>query len=186
MCETLLANMAIRRDRIGGWLKAEEEEWAMKTLGIVSALAALVLAVPAEALQDATAAAAEATATPAGIPLDSPWRRSIHAHAQENLAHPSWGWRHSERNYLLAVSLAEAEGLAIDPDVLFAAAFLHDWGGIAPFAARRRPCRSLGRAGRALPEGRRLSDGKIPGRARRYPRPHVRQGARGARGHRDA
>lgn len=107
----------------------------MRIAGRVGLLAALTLAAPAEALQEPVAVPAEATATAAGIPLDSAWRRAIHAHALETLAHPSWGWRHSERNYLLARSLAGAEGLAIDPDVLFAAAFLHDWGGIAPFAA---------------------------------------------------
>ena len=31
--------------------------------------------------------------------------------------------------------MARAEGLAVDADVLFAAAFLHDWGGIEPFAS---------------------------------------------------
>jgi len=106
----------------------------MRTIGLTAVLVALALTGPADARQDAETAPAGAAATPAGIPLDSAWRRAVHAHARENLAHPSWGWRHSERNYLLAMSLAEAEGLAVDPDVLFAAAFLHDWGGIAPFA----------------------------------------------------
>jgi uncharacterized protein len=106
----------------------------MRTLGLTAVLVTMTLAAPAEARQEATAAPVEATATPAGIPLDSAWRRAVHAHSRENLAHPSWGWRHSERNYLLAMSLAEAEGLSVDADVLFAAAFLHDWGGIAPFA----------------------------------------------------
>lgn len=101
---------------------------------LMAVLAALAIAPPAEAEQAVTTPA-QATATPAGIPLDSAWRRAVHAHARETLAHPSWGWRHSERNYLLAMSLARAEGLTVDPDVLFAAAFLHDWGGIAPFAA---------------------------------------------------
>ncbi|WP_084175561.1 HD domain-containing protein [Brevundimonas bacteroides] len=107
----------------------------MRQIALTAMLAALAVATPATARQDAQTAPAEATATPAGIPLDSAWRRAVHAHAQQNMAHPSWGWRHSERNYLLALSLAEAEGLSVDADVLFAAAFLHDWGGIAPFAA---------------------------------------------------
>lgn len=107
----------------------------MKAIGLAAVLAALTAATPVWAQQDTATAQVELTATPAGIPLNSPWRRATFAHAQENLAHPSWGWRHSERNYLLATSLAEAEGLSVDADVLFAAAFLHDWGGIAPFAA---------------------------------------------------
>jgi uncharacterized protein len=107
----------------------------MRRLALTAMLTALAVAAPATARQEAASPPAEATATPAGIPLDSAWRRAVHAHAQANLAHPSWGWRHSERNYLLAMSLAEAEGLSVDADVLFAAAFLHDWGGIAPFAS---------------------------------------------------
>ncbi|OYW36946.1 MAG: hypothetical protein B7Z42_11265 [Brevundimonas sp. 12-68-7] len=106
----------------------------MNIIGLTAVLAALIIVAPAEARQTAASPAATAS-TSAGIPLDSAWRRAVHAHAQENLAHPSWGWRHSERNYLLAMSLAETEGLSVDPDVLFAAAFLHDWGGIAPFAS---------------------------------------------------
>ena len=105
------------------------------SIATMAAAVLLCFVGPATAQDPAEATPAEATTTPAGIPLDSPWRRAVHAHARDNLAHPSWGWRHSERNYLLAISLAEAEGLSVDPDVLFAAAFLHDWGGIAPFAA---------------------------------------------------
>jgi len=73
-------------------------------------------------------------ASPAGIPADSPWRGVVLAHAMEHFQHPAWGWRHSERDYLLAMAVAEAEGLTVDADVMFAAAFLHDWGGIEPFA----------------------------------------------------
>jgi uncharacterized protein len=107
----------------------------MRTIAVTAMLTALAVGAPATARQEAASPPAEVTATPAGIPLDSAWRRAVHTHAQANLAHPSWGWRHSERNYLLALSLAEAEGLSVDADVLFAAAFLHDWGGIAPFAS---------------------------------------------------
>lgn len=88
----------------------------------------------APAQEAALPASAAAAATPAGVPLDSAWRRTVYAHAEAHLQHPSWGVRHSERNYLLATRLAGAEGLTIDADVLFAAAFLHDWGGIGAFA----------------------------------------------------
>ena len=105
---------------------------------IIKAIAAgallLVGAVPAAA-QDAPTVAAASTATPASIPLDSPWRRAVYEQANTHLQHPSWGVRHSERNYVLGMALAQAEGLTVDTDVLFAAAFLHDWGGIEPFAA---------------------------------------------------
>jgi uncharacterized protein len=70
----------------------------------------------------------------AGIPLASPWRAKVYAHARSKLLHPAWGWRHSERDFLLARQIAREESLAIDEDVLFAAAFLHDCGAIPPFA----------------------------------------------------
>ena len=74
------------------------------------------------------------TKTATGIAIDSEWKKSLYAYAQKNVIHPAWGIAHSERDYQLAKSLATAEGFAIDPDVLFAAAFLHDLGGIGTFA----------------------------------------------------
>lgn len=68
-----------------------------------------------------------------GIPLDAPWTQKVYAFAREELKHPAWGWTHSERNYLLATEIAAKEGLAIDTDVLFAAAFTHDIGAIGGF-----------------------------------------------------
>lgn len=107
----------------------------MKALILALAAASLLLTyAPATAAQDAAPVAAP-TATPGGIPLDTAWRRAVFAQAEQHFRHPSWGWRHSERNYLLGMSLARTEGLAVDADVMFAAAFLHDWGGIEPFAA---------------------------------------------------
>lgn len=108
----------------------------MKTSALAIAAGVLLLTAPfASSAQDAPAVAAAApSATPAGIPLDSAWRRAMYEQANTHFRHPSWGVRHSERNYVLGMALAEADGLAVDPDVLFAAAFLHDWGGIAPFA----------------------------------------------------
>lgn len=104
---------------------------------IVKAIAAgalLLAAAGPTAAQEAVVAEA-AAATPAGVPLDSPWRRAVFAQAEAHFQHPGWGWRHSERNYLTGMALAQAEGLTVDADVLFAAAFLHDWGGIEPFAS---------------------------------------------------
>jgi uncharacterized protein len=104
---------------------------------IIQALAAgsvLLAGVAPAAAQEAPATTAAPAATPAGIPLDSPWRRAVYEQANTRFQHPSWGVRHSERNYVLGMAVADAEGLTVDADVLFAAAFLHDWGGIAPFA----------------------------------------------------
>lgn len=68
-----------------------------------------------------------------GIPLDAPWKLKLYIFAREKLKHPAWGWTHSERDYLLASELAAKEGLVIDTDVLFAAAFIHDIGAIGDF-----------------------------------------------------
>ncbi len=76
----------------------------------------------------------QAKVTAGGIVLSSPWRAAVYAHARDKLLHPAWGWRHSERDFLLARQIAREEGLTVDEDVLFAAAFLHDSGAIAPFA----------------------------------------------------
>jgi uncharacterized protein len=95
----------------------------------ILAAAALGFAAPASAQLPA-----EPRVTAAGIALSSPWRAAIYAYAREKLLHPAWGWRHCERDFLLARQVAGEEGLAVDEDVLFAAAFLHDAGAIPPFA----------------------------------------------------
>jgi len=71
--------------------------------------------------------------TPAGIPLDAPWKDSVFKFATEKLQHSAWGVSHSERDYLLASRLAAESKLEIDTDVLFAAAFLHDVGAFDAF-----------------------------------------------------
>lgn len=78
--------------------------------------------------------AAQPAATATGIPLDAPWKVQIYHLAQTTFVHPAWGWQHSERNYDVAVRLAREDGLKIDTDVLFAAAFLHDMAAFEPCA----------------------------------------------------
>ncbi|MGA1498640.1 MAG: HD domain-containing protein, partial [Steroidobacteraceae bacterium] len=74
--------------------------------------------------------------TPAGIPLDAPWKQAVYDFVSQNLQHTAWGLQHSERDYVLALSLARQEGLSVDLDVLFAAAFLHDMGAFTPYSDR--------------------------------------------------
>lgn len=69
-----------------------------------------------------------------GIPLDAPWKVTIYHMAQTTFIHPAWGWQHSERNYRVGLRLAKEDGLKIDTDVLFAAAFLHDMAAFKPCA----------------------------------------------------
>lgn len=82
----------------------------------------------------ATPAAGQAPAvTLTGIALDRPWKQNLYAFARQKLLHPAWGWTHSERDYRLATEIAAKEHLTIDPDVLFAAAFVHDLGAIGDY-----------------------------------------------------
>lgn len=63
----------------------------------------------------------------------SGWRDSLCAFAKKNLVHFAWGYEHGIRDYLLAMKLAEEEGVKVDEEVLFAAGLLHDMGGFAPY-----------------------------------------------------
>jgi uncharacterized protein len=83
----------------------------------------------------ATALAPDAATTVSGIALDSPWKAKLYAFARAHFKHPAWGWQHSERNYRLATGFAKDDGLAIDADIVFAAAMLHDMAAFAPWNA---------------------------------------------------
>jgi len=74
--------------------------------------------------------------TATGITIDSEWKRALYEFVKKNSVHPSWGIAHSERDYQASKSLAQKEGITLDDDVLFAAAFLHDIGGLSPFAQK--------------------------------------------------
>ena len=66
------------------------------------------------------------------------WHSTVRQFAREHFKNPAWGFSHCERDYALARSLAAADHVALDDDVLFAAAYLHDiaafkpWGGDEP------------------------------------------------------
>jgi uncharacterized protein len=94
---------------------------------IIAVLACAVLGVSAPA----GAAAPALTAT--GIPLDAPWKVTIYTFARAHFHHPAWGWQHSERDYRLAVQIAQGDGLHVDTDVLFAAAMMHDMAAFKPW-----------------------------------------------------
>jgi hypothetical protein len=61
------------------------------------------------------------------------WRAAVCGFAEGHLVHPAWGYEHGLRDYTLATMLARAEDVAVDDDVVFAAAMLHDMGGFAPY-----------------------------------------------------
>ena len=62
-----------------------------------------------------------------------PWRAGLEAFAKAHFRHPAWGWQHSRRDYNLARDLARADGVMVDDDVLFAAAFIHDIAAFVPW-----------------------------------------------------
>lgn len=70
---------------------------------------------------------------PPGLNLDQPWKQYVYAFTRDHLHHSAWGLSHSERDYFMSKELAAREHLQVDDDVLFAAAFLHDMGGFAPY-----------------------------------------------------
>lgn len=71
--------------------------------------------------------------TSTGILIDTSWKSAIYDFALKNVRHPSWGIAHSERDYQMTKILAAREKVDIDLDVLFAASFLHDLGGLKDY-----------------------------------------------------
>jgi len=95
-------------------------------LFVFACLAMSAAAIPAGAQTFAVSAT--------GIPLNEPWKVKIYELARTKFIHPAWGWQHSERNYQIAMRLAQGDGLTVDTDVIFAAAFLHDMAAFMPCA----------------------------------------------------
>ncbi len=75
-----------------------------------------------------------APATAAHRPPPGDWRDHIRAFAEAHLQHTAWGPAHGRRDYSITMALAKAEGIAVDTDALYAAAYLHDMGGLPPYA----------------------------------------------------
>jgi len=91
-----------------------------------------LLAALAIMMNPATAAIAADAPIPT-IERKGDWRASVHRFVEANLKHPAWGLSHSARDYALAKELAAADQVAVDDDVLYAAAYLHDVAAFAPF-----------------------------------------------------
>ena len=96
-----------------------------------------IIAVLAIALVGGAAGAAAPEQTATGIPLDAPWKVTIYQLTRTTFKHPAWGWQHSERNYRIALQLAQGDNLKVDTDVLFAAAFMHDMAAFQPCADKK-------------------------------------------------
>ncbi len=74
-----------------------------------------------------------AQTTPSGIPLNKVWKEKVYQFAVENLKHPAWGLAHAERDYQLTQSILKDSQENFDEEVLFAAAYFHDLGGMDAF-----------------------------------------------------
>lgn len=62
------------------------------------------------------------------------WRENVRAFAEAHLQHTAWGPAHARRDYETTLALARAQGTVVDTDALYAAAYLHDMGGLPPYA----------------------------------------------------
>jgi uncharacterized protein len=103
---------------------------------VVWLIAVLVLsvaaAVAAPATAPATVPASAATAPPTAPPTQD-WRVTVREFAAKHFKNPAWGYSHCQRDYALAQELAAADHVALDDDVLYAAAYLHDIAAFAPW-----------------------------------------------------
>lgn len=96
---------------------------------------ALVLAAGSAAARPAARHAASVRhLAPGDTGAQAPWRAKVLAFAEAHLQHTAWGPAHGRRDYETTLTLAKAEGLTVDDDALYAAAYLHDMGGIPPYA----------------------------------------------------
>ena len=101
---------------------AEAARRILRLIWLAASLAALL------GLNPGALAASEASSD------DSPdWRTVISRFAQEHFKNPAWGYSHSQRDYQLARELAAADRVALDDDVLYAAAYLHDVAMFEPW-----------------------------------------------------
>ena len=79
-----------------------------------------------------SASAVLAAALPA-VAAAQDWRASVRELALSHFKNPAWGYSHCLRDYALAKEMAAADHVAIDDDVLYAAAYLHDMAAFPPW-----------------------------------------------------
>jgi len=87
---------------------------------------------PARSLAALAMFLALGSATAAGTGT-ADWHETVRQFAAQHFRNPAWGYSHSVRDYLLARQLAAEDGVVLDDDVLFAAAYLHDMAAFAPY-----------------------------------------------------
>ncbi|KQX25604.1 MULTISPECIES: HD domain-containing protein [unclassified Sphingomonas] len=75
-------------------------------------------------------------ASTVGHRAEAGWRATVRALAAAEFRNPAWGYSHSARDYVLARQMARADGVVLDDDVLFAAAYLHDMAAFPKWEAK--------------------------------------------------
>jgi uncharacterized protein len=105
------------------------------------AIATVATDTPARPLESGIAPAERSTMGATAHPVamarhraDTAWRARVRAFAEAHLQHTAWGPAHGRRDYELTLALARAEGITVDDDALYAAGYLHDMGGLPPYA----------------------------------------------------
>jgi len=81
-----------------------------------------------------TWAGPSAMSASAGTESAAEWHETVRKFAAEHFRHPAWGYSHSVRDYEMARALASEDGVVLDDDVLFAAAYLHDMAAFDPWS----------------------------------------------------
>jgi HD superfamily phosphodiesterase len=81
----------------------------------------------------ASAAVTPAVPAVAAAPAAQDWRASVRELASSHFKNPAWGYSHCLRDYALAKEMTAADHVAIDDDVLYAAAYLHDMAAFPPW-----------------------------------------------------
>jgi hypothetical protein len=81
----------------------------------------------------ALSAAIAAAPAPVAANGAGDWHETVRRFAEQRFKNPAWGYSHSVRDYRLAQRLAAADGVTLDDDVLYAAAYLHDMAAFAPY-----------------------------------------------------
>ena len=69
----------------------------------------------------------------AQTPGATDWRAALHSFALAHLHHSAWGLAHAQRDYESTMALGREESIALDSDVVYAAAYLHDLAGSPPY-----------------------------------------------------
>jgi uncharacterized protein len=99
----------------------------------ITRITATIVAFVALAAASTGAARDSIAGAGSGPPARADWRDSVRLLNEQHFKHTAWGTAHSVRDYDVSKWIAATDRLTYDDDVLFAAAYLHDIAGFAPW-----------------------------------------------------